>query len=225
MAAFFNLTLDTVAPSGITLKINGGASRTGSLPVTLAIGCSDSDKTGYQMKIYGDVNGGLTESAAEWQEFAAAPTGYSLTSGDGTKTIKVKVRDRVLNESAETSAAITLDTTNASVTISAGPDKTEISEVDGANVATFSFTANEPFEQYKVCVVSATTDTQDKGTVIGTTNGSTNTSGTGNYSADTPIEVKINAKDYRAALGVGTGAVTKLGIVKVFVYDGIQWSE
>lgn len=53
MASFFKLVLDTLAPSGVSLSINSGAEYTTSRNVTLAIGTSDSDTTGYQMKIWG----------------------------------------------------------------------------------------------------------------------------------------------------------------------------
>ena len=51
MASFFNLILDTLAPSGVALKINSGAQYTTTEEVLLSIGTSDSETTGYQMKI------------------------------------------------------------------------------------------------------------------------------------------------------------------------------
>lgn len=51
MASYFNLTLDTTAPSGLTLSINDGALYATSTAVKLTIGVSDDVTTGYQMKI------------------------------------------------------------------------------------------------------------------------------------------------------------------------------
>ena len=51
MASFFNLTLDTTAPAGLTLKLNNGAAYATSTAVTATIGLTDSVTTGYQMKI------------------------------------------------------------------------------------------------------------------------------------------------------------------------------
>ena len=65
MASFFNLTLDTTAPAGLTLKLNNGAAYATSTSVTATIGLTDSVTTGYQMKIWG-VAGASTESDASW---------------------------------------------------------------------------------------------------------------------------------------------------------------
>ena len=71
MAGYFNITLDTTGPSGVSVKINGDAVRTTSTAVTLDITCADSDTTGYQMKIWGDIGDtGLSESDASWETFA-----------------------------------------------------------------------------------------------------------------------------------------------------------
>lgn len=51
MASYFNLTLDTLAPAGLTVKVNGDAQYTTSTAVTLTIRVTDSATTGYQMKI------------------------------------------------------------------------------------------------------------------------------------------------------------------------------
>lgn len=211
MASFFNLILDTTAPSGLIIKINGGASYTTNSAVTLALGVGDTDTTGYQMKIWG-IDGVASESAASWETYASSKS-VTLTSGDGLKTVYFKVRDDVGNESASASAQITLDSTLATVTIT-GPDKSKVSKVSGYNVINFSFTASEAFVEYKVCVVAATGAIHSAGTVIGTTGGSNNTSGTGSFSADTAINVSIYGSDLEAA---SSGDGTK--IIKVFVKD------
>lgn len=209
MASYFNLTLDTLAPSGLSLLINDGAQYTTSTSVALKITLGDSDTTGYQMKIWG-IDGAATEDKASWQTFAATKT-VNITSGDGLKTIYVKVRDDVGNESAAASDTITLDTAVAAVTIT-GPDRSRISKKDGFNSAAFSFVSDRPFAEFKVCVVPAITSLQDAGIVIPTTNGSTNTSGTGAYNANTAVNVTIKGADLEAASS-GDG----VKIVKVFV--------
>ena len=77
------------------------------------------------------------------------------------------------------------------------------------------------FEEYKVCVVPQNNSTQDAGTVIGTTNGSINTSGSdGDYPASENIQVTINGADLEAASS-GDG----VKIVKVFVKNAAgTWS-
>lgn len=212
MAAFFNLTLDTLAPQGVTLSINAGAIYTANKSVTLAIGCSDASTSGYSMKVWGSVTGAATEEEAKWENYSASKT-VTLTDGDGLKTVYVKVRDNVWNEADPVSATITLNTSIPVVTI-VGPDVSIISEVAGKNMAKFNFTADAIFDEYKVGVVPATNSTVSDVTVIGTTGGSANTSGSdGNYPADTNIEVTINGTDLKTAAGGADGTY----IIKAFV--------
>lgn len=210
MASYFNLTLDTTAPSGLTLSINDGALYATSTAVKLTIGLSDEVTTGYQMKIWG-VDGVDEEASASWETFAKTKS-VNLTSGDGLKTVHIKVRDDVGNETEEISDDITLNTAVPVVTIT-GPDKTKISKVEGFNKSKITFTCDADFAEYKVCVVPQTSSTQDAGTVIPTTAGSINTSGSdGSYPKTTPIEVTITGTDLETA---SSGDSVK--IVKVFV--------
>lgn len=210
MASYFNLTLDTTAPTGLTLSINDDALYTTSTTVTLKIDVGDEATSGYQMKIWGiaDV---ADEGSASWETFATTKS-VTLTSGDGLKTVHVKVRDDVGNESAEATDTITLDTTIPVVTVT-GPDKSKISKVSSFNQSVINFTTDVEFTEYKVCVVPQTSSTQDAGTVIPTDNGSTNTSGSaGNYPASQNIRVTITGADLETASS-GDG----VKIVKVFV--------
>lgn len=210
MASYFNLTLDTTAPSGLTLSINDGALYATSTAVKLTIGLSDEVTTGYQMKIWG-IDGVDEEASASWETFAKTKS-VNLTSGDGLKTVHIKVRDDVGNETEEVSDDITLNTAVPVVTITR-PDKTKISKVEGFNKSKITFTCDVDFAEYKVCVVPQTSSTQDAGTVIPTTAGSINTSGSdGSYPKTTPIEVTITGTDLETA---SSGDSVK--IVKVFV--------
>ena len=218
MASYFNLTLDTLAPSGLTLSINDGALYATKTTVKLTIGVSDEQTSGYQMKIWG-ISGVDDEGSASWETFATEKS-VELTAGDGLKTVHIKVRDDVGNESAEVSDDITLNTAVPAVTIT-GPDKTKISKISGFDKAKISFTVDVDFEEYKVCVVPQTSSTQDAGTVIPTDGGSVNTSGSdGDYPKTTPIEVTITGTDLATA-SAGDG----LKIVKVFVRNAAgTWS-
>ena len=200
MASYFNLTLDTTAPSGLTLQINDGALYATSTAVKLTIGVSDEQTTGYQMKIWG-IDGVAEEASASWETFATSKS-VNLTTGDGLKTVHIKVRDDVGNESAEVTDDITLNTAVPVVTVT-GPDKSKISKITGFNTSIIN----------KVCVVPANSSEQDAGTLTPTTGGSINTSGNeGNYPATTNIQVTINGTDLESA---STGDGVK--IVKVFV--------
>ena len=218
MASFFNLTLDTLAPAGLSAKLNDDALYTTSAAVTLKLTLGDADTTGYQMKIWG-VDGVADEASAVWETFTAEKS-ITLPGEDGLKTVSVKVRDDVGNETAAVSDSITLDTAVPVVVIT-GPDRSKVSKVDGFNSAVINFSADVAFEEYKVCVVPASNSIQSAGTVIPTTNGSENTSGTaGGYAADTNISVTIKGADLEAA-SAGDG----VKIVKVFVKNAAgTWS-
>lgn len=210
MASYFNLTLDTTAPTGLTLSINDGALYATSAAVTLTIGVTDSVTTGYQMKIWG-IDGVEDEGSASWESFAATKS-VNLTSGDGLKTVYVKVRDDVYNETVPVSDTITLNTAVPVVSIT-GPDVSRISKNAGKNQAIINFTADVIFDEYKVCVVPQNNSTQDAGTVIPTDGGSINTSGSdGDYPASENIQVTITGTDLETASS-GDG----VKIVKVFV--------
>lgn len=225
MPSYFTLTLDTTGPANPSLQINAGATYATAQLVDLAIGTTDGATTGYQMKIWGDVdatydtNVQATEATSSWITFATAKQ-VKLATGDGAKTINVKLRDDVFNESSIASDSINLDTTKPVVTIS-GPDVSKVSEVSGKDKAAFSFTVDTAFVEYKVKVVSSSGSAENTGTQIVTTNGSTNMSGTaGNYAANTAINCTIDATDLKTA-SAGDGAKT----IKVFVKDAAgNWS-
>lgn len=209
MASYFNLVLDTLAPQGLTVKLNNGSQYTTSKNVTLSISVSDTSTSGYQMKVWG-IDGASSEDSASWETFASTKS-IALPTGDGLKTVYVKVRDDVCNETAAVSATITLDTSVPAVTI-IGPDVSRISKTAPKNVATFSFTSDVDFTEYKIKVVPSKSSLHDAGTLIGTANGSTNMNATGTFKASTAISCKIYGKDLEAA---SSGDGEK--IIKVFV--------
>lgn len=209
MASYFNLTLDTLAPQGLTIKLNNGSQYTTSKSVTLSIVLTDASTVGYQMKVWG-IDGASSEDSASWETFASTKS-IALPTGDGLKTVYVKVRDDVCNETAAASATITLDTSVPAVTI-IGPDVSRISKTAPKNVATFSFTSDVALTEYKIKVVPSKSSLHDAGTLIGTANGSTNMTATGTFKASTAISCKIYGKDLEAA---SSGDGEK--IIKVFV--------
>lgn len=209
MASYFNLTLDTLAPQGLTIKLNNGSQYTTNKTVQLAVNVTDESAEGYQMKVWG-INGVANESDATWETLANIKN-VTLSTGDGLKTVYVKVRDDVYNETAAASATITLDTSVPAVTI-IGPDVSKISKTSPKDVATFSFTSNTAFTEYKIKVVPSNSSLHDAGVQIGTANGSTNMTATGTFKASTAISCKVYGKDLEAA---SSGDGEK--IIKVFV--------
>ncbi len=217
MASYFNLTLDTLAPQGLTIKLNNGSQYTTNKTVQLAVNVTDESAEGYQMKVWG-IDGIAKESDAVWETLANVKD-ITLPTGDGLKTVYVKVRDDVYNETTVASTSITLDTSVPAVTI-IGPDVSKISKTAPKNVATFSFTSDVAFTEYKIKVVPSKSSLHDAGTLIGTANGSTNMSATGTFKASTAISCKIYGKDLEIA---SSGDGEK--IIKVFVKNTVgTWS-
>lgn len=204
MASYFNLTLDTLAPSITSFVINDGASVTTSTTVTLKITAGDAAS----MKIWG-INGVATEGEATWETFASSKS-VTLTSGDGNKTVYVKVRDSVYNESATSSDTITLSTAIPTITIT-GPDVSVISEQGGKDTATFSFQSSMALKAWTVRLVPSNASAHDAGTQIPTTAGSTNMSGS-TLAANTSKQCTIKGTDLSTAAGGADGTY----IIKVF---------
>ncbi len=225
MANWFYLTLDTTAPANPSISINDGAQYATQQLVTCAISTSDSITTGYQMKIWGDVDAThdtdiqSAEANSQWITYQTSKQ-VKLSDTDGNKTIYLRIRDDVHNVSAQASDSITLDTTRPEVTIS-GPDVSVISKQPGKDTAAFSFQVDSIFDEYKVKVVSSTGAAHDTGGQIPVVGGSTNMGGVaGDYPASTPINCQIKGADLESA-----SAGDSQKIIKVFVKDKAgNWS-
>lgn len=216
MAAYFQLILDTTAPTGGSISLPASASS-----VNIAATLSATGAT--YMKLYGDIcasagGAAIAEADASWVAYSQSAD-IILTSGDGTKTVYAKFKDDVGNVSAAVSASTVLDTSAPVVTI-VGPDVSTISKVSGYNVSAFSFSASEAFVEWTVRVVPSADSAHTAGTEIPTTGGSTNMHGTTATAASTPISCSIYGADLETA---SSGDGTK--IVKVFVKDANgNWS-
>jgi len=99
-----NPVADTTPPIG-SMTINGGASVTNNTAVTLALSATDNSGIVSQMQFSND---GTSFSSPE--PYATTKT-WTITNGDGTKTVSVKFADAAGNWSTPSSAAIVLDTT------------------------------------------------------------------------------------------------------------------
>lgn len=233
MANYFTLTYDTTGPASPSISLNSGATYATALLITATIGTSDGTTTGYQMKVWGDLdlawcktNGvvggsatGVAETDALWISYAISKQ-LQLSAGDTTKNVYLKIRDDVNNPSAQASSSIILNTALPTVTIS-GPDVPKISKQTGRDTSTFTFQSDQIFTDYLVKVVSASGADNTTGTVILVANGSSNTNATGgNFPANTPITTTIKGADLEVA-SAGDGSK----IIKVFVKNQAgQWS-
>jgi len=113
------LTLDTIAPTG-SIVIAGGALYTNSTSVNLTLSGSDASSGVAQMSFSRDNSNWST-----WETYSTSKS-WTLTSGDGSKTVYVRYSDNAGNISAAFSSTIVLDTTapTGSVVINSGATNT-----------------------------------------------------------------------------------------------------
>ncbi len=151
MANYINVTLDTIEPSGVGVLINGDEENTTSTAVTLTIDCSDPDLSGYQMKIWGTADA-HDEADAIWETYQHTKN-VILPSGDGLKTVYVKMRDDVWNEnSLPAYDSITLHEKVPSVA-SFSVSSSRLSLVNGKNLITGAFYVDENVDYVKLMIV------------------------------------------------------------------------
>gem|GEM_PF-5237220 len=96
------ITLDTTGPIG-TVEVNGGAEATNEVSVTLTIQATDE-----WAPIYMKVSNNSGFSGASWEPFAASKP-WSLSGGEGLKTVYAKFMDAGSNESGAVSDTIIYD--------------------------------------------------------------------------------------------------------------------
>jgi hypothetical protein len=119
-----SIILDTIAPTG-SIVINGGATYTNTTSVTLTLSATDGGSGVYQMRFSND---GSNWSA--WETYGVSKA-WTLTAGDGTKTVYVQFRDNALNASGSYSDTIILDTAapTGSIVINGGNTYTNTTSV------------------------------------------------------------------------------------------------
>lgn len=219
MPGTFQLTLDTTGPQGVALVLDAGNPAYSTDNVVDAIATTtDPDTTGYQVKLWGDVdpaanaNIQTTEAGSAWINLTAT-VAVTLSAGDGAKTINARLRDDVFNTSGIATDTITLDTTAPVITLISGPTPTKISEQATKDTSTVQWKADSDLQAYAVMVVPSTSSLHAAGAQIPNAAGSTNVSG-GAVAANTTITTTIRGTDLKAA---SAGDATKN--VKVFGQD------
>lgn len=94
---------DAAVPTG-SVTINGGAASTASASVTLVLSASD---TGGPIPYVCISNDGVFDTEP-WEDYYGSKT-WTLSGGDGAKTVCVRYKDFAGNESETTTASIVLD--------------------------------------------------------------------------------------------------------------------
>lgn len=102
-----SILLDTSAPSGAGIWINGGAGITNSTSVALSIHARDPEPGSgiSDMSLSGD-----NRTWGDWEPFETTRD-FELPPGDGIKVVHMKLRDRAGNTATAASNGILLDTT------------------------------------------------------------------------------------------------------------------
>ncbi len=106
---------DIVSPIAGSFLVNAGAATTSSLTVTLTLSATDNIAV-TQMLISN--NDGF--AGASWENYATTKS-WTLTSGDGVKTVYVKFKDAAGNVSVTTSDTITVSGSGTVVVPTPGP--------------------------------------------------------------------------------------------------------
>lgn len=132
-----SIALDTTAPTG-SITINSGVVSTNTTAVSLTLSASDANGVS-QMQFSNDT---ITWSAAETY---AATKAWTLTAGDGTKTVYAKFKDNAGNWSQAYSDTISLATTKPVTTASPSGgiySSTQSVTLNANKAATIYYTTN-----------------------------------------------------------------------------------
>lgn len=113
-----SITVDTQAPTGLSISIDNSASYTNTVLVNLTLSAS-----GGPSKVY------LSNDGTSWTRYDYSTSlSWNLTSSDGLKTVHYKAADAAGNNATKITAQITLDTTDPSpVTLSSPTSAATIS--------------------------------------------------------------------------------------------------
>lgn len=147
-----SILLDTTGPTG-SIIINSGDESTNSTSVTLTLSATDEGSGVTEMALR---NSGSAFGA--WEPYATNKS-WTLTSGDGTKTVYVLFRDAVGKISASYSDSIILNTappTVTSITPASGPNTgtTDIVDLAGTGFASGATAALQRLGQSGIYAVN-----------------------------------------------------------------------
>lgn len=211
--------LDTEAPGATVVFFNADdtaalGNKTGVRNIRVHIGAAVSADLSHivSYKLWGAGIGTETEPTS-WSDYApdSGKTYKSipieLTTGDGAKVVKAKIKDDAGNESAATTVTITLDTVAPTITVTA-VDYTQVSlsdsprytasggEISGTKSSemTFKFSSDVKLSEFKVCVYDPSKTAANAEAITETK--SINMTGV-NIEADTAVSCLISSADYK----------------------------
>ena len=208
---------DTTLPTG-TILINGNATYTSSASVTLTLSCSDAGTGCSQMQFSND---GTTWSTLE--SFATTKS-WTLSGGQGSKTVYARYRDGAGNTSTNYTNTISFDSaapvlssigtsglSNNSVTITWTTVEVSTSQVEYGTTTTYGSSSplyNNSVTSHSVTLnnLSATTTYHFR---VKSTDAAGNLATSGDYTFTTAAPPDTTAP---VISGVGTGNITTTGV-------------
>lgn len=173
---------DTTVPTVSNVEINGGASNTGSKTVNIVVSASDPLVTNYTSGTSDDASGVVkyqvsNDNFSSYLEFTSNTFDWTMTSGEGSKTVYVRAVDAAGNPSVAYTSTIYLmnDVTppNVSVSINNGANQTD------SRYVIIAVTANDNLSTIDLMDMRASLD----GSTWKSYNGSSWDSGWGDYKA------------------------------------------
>jgi hypothetical protein len=183
----FNLYLDTTPPQNPTFIINNGGATTEEQIVTAHLGHSDRTRTGYEIKIWGDVDTAYdaavarTEAQSDWVAFSPTYL-FKLSDFNGSKRLYAKIRDDVWNET---------ETLTVTIAFTGGEDPViEIGKAADAPNFTSTPIVGEEFEQTWAAEINVTIPVETLTRVSGSVSARkyVSTSASGQVSASRTVE-------------------------------------
>ncbi|RLF42303.1 MAG: hypothetical protein DRN12_00720 [Thermoplasmata archaeon] len=165
-----SITLDTIAPSDLSISINNGASYTNNITVTLTLSANG-----------GPVYNWLSNNGINWNRYQYSTTQtWNLSNGEGLKTVYYKARDSAGNNATAVTATITLDTTSPTPVTLSSPSA---GETLSTQTPTFSWNdPNSDTGQFKIEILQSGSVIQSSYLNSSTTSYTAETLAEGSYS-------------------------------------------
>jgi PGF-pre-PGF domain-containing protein len=167
-----SITLDTQAPTSLSISINDGAANTNNRAVSLNLSAS-----GGPQKVW------ISNNASVWTSYDYSTSlNWNISTGDGTKTVYYKASDSAGNNATAITASISLDTVNPSqVTLSTPTSGATLS----SQTPTFEWSnpnQQSQTRQFFIEIIQSGVVKQSNYTSGSTTNWSSSTLSEGSYS-------------------------------------------
>ncbi len=171
-----NITLDTIAPTSLTISIESGQTYTNSTTVTLTLSANNATKM--QISNYSNFTG------AAWESYSTSKN-WSILDGNGTRTVYFKAKDTAGNIATAVNDTIILD-----------KKAPAISSVSSSGVSTSSATITWDTDEAATSYVEyGTTISYGLNTTLNTTKVMSHSETLTGLSSGTTYHYRVKSKD------------------------------